>query len=220
MVRSYVPGTHTTLLGEPSKMPCFTFSIPAMLSCPAKVTEPSDDGRKAICAGCYANKKRYKMPIVQNAQHIRWDWVRECMRTPEGRDEFVRVMTQAIADQHNNYFRIHDSGDFFTPEYIRCWTRIARNLPDIKFWAPTRTWRFLERPAWRDALLELASLPNMAVRPSALHFGDAPPVIEGLAAGTTAAKDDWNCPAPLQENACGPCRACWEKEIPRTYRAH
>jgi len=45
------------------------------------------------------------------------------------------------------YFRIHDSGDFtITTDqrinlgYINSWSMIANNFPQVKFWAPTRSW--------------------------------------------------------------------------------
>lgn len=79
--------------------------------------------------------------------------------------------------------------------------------PAMVLWAPTRDWVFFPEvvrdglppdrgdvPPTRElgarpnaALAEAmrAAPPNLVIRPSALHVGDAPPVIEGLAAGST-----------------------------------
>ena len=218
-----VPGTNTALLTEARKMPCLSWSLPAHDACPAALF-----GENAICGsnkkahdGCYAFKGRYMMNVVRRAQMARFGWAVQCMRTPEGQDEFVRTMVDAIAQDRSGYFRVHDSGDLFSPTYTRCWARICRALPDIRFWFPTRTWRFLDRPSWAGALLELAALPNVTLRPSALYFDDVAPKIPGMAAGSTATTKGFTCPAPMQGNACQSCRACWiSTETPISYHKH
>jgi len=216
--KRYVPGTRVSLLSDASKMPSLSFSLPAGESCPWAEYESDSDGSLAICAECYAQKGRYVMPGVANAQSVRFEWARRCMRTPEGTDEFVNVLTDAIRDARNLYFRGHDSGDFFSPAYVRAWIRICRNLPQVHFWFPTRTWRALLNPRvsahtkqlWALALTELASLPNVALRPSALFFNAPAPRIPGFAAGTTARDEGFNCPAATQGNICGSCRVCFD----------
>ncbi len=211
-----VPGHTSCLLTNTSKMPCASWSLPAGRSCPAAVY-----GAGSICNSCYAGKGMYRQTTVQVAQQRRFQWAVQCMRTPEGQDEFVATMTAAIAKLGQPYHRAHDSGDMFNPAYVRCWTRICRALPGVRFWVPTRTWRFLDRPAWTAALNELASLENVSLRPSALMFDDAPPMIPGWAAGTTASATGFTCPASTQNNECRDCRACWDSpEVPISYHKH
>lgn len=38
------------------------------------------------------------------------------------------------------FFRLHDSGDLFSPKYIQAWTVAARTMPKVYIWIPTRTW--------------------------------------------------------------------------------
>src|SRR4051812_39251674 len=220
--RIYVPGTTTLLLTEARKMPCPSWSLPARVSCPF-----STKGPDAICGSCYADKGSYTMyPNVKRAQLTRYQWVRECMRTSEGRAEFVRVMTAAIARTGLPYFRVHDSGDLFSPVYTRVWGDIVRALPQVKFWFPTRAHRALLNVGsamadiWREALAYLTSAPNAVVRPSADDFGDPAPVVPGFAAGSTAAVGGYSCPASSQGNACRDCRACWDPTLPISYRKH
>jgi len=76
-----------------------------------------------------------------------------------------------------------------------------------------------------NTLRKLATLPNVTVRPSALDFGDAAPMIAGLHAGSTAAMADGSrasqCPAPQQGGNCGDCRTCWDlKETAVSYSKH
>jgi hypothetical protein len=106
-------------------------------------------------------------------------WIAEHLRPTDG--------------QVAGFFRLHDSGDFNVGSsptvwlsYIAGWGRVARALPGVVFWAPTRTWVL---PPLRKALVEVARVtPNFVVRPSGLHVGDAAPAIEGLSAGSTVAQ--------------------------------
>lgn len=77
------------------------------------------------------------------------------------------------------YFRIHDAGDFFRDEYLRAWLRICRDMPDVRFWAPTRAWA--KRGALHPETLALVP-PNLAIRPSTLHFRSPGPAPEDLEA--------------------------------------
>ncbi len=210
-----------SILSNPSKMPGFSFGLPAGKSCPWAVYEPDSTGVQAICAGCYAQAGNYRFNHVKRAQQARFDWVRRSLKTKAGQDRLVDVMVGLIAQTGQGWFRIHDSGDFFSPAYVRVWVRIAKRLTDVKFWAPTRS--------YQDArmlveLRKLAALENVTVRPSALHFGEPPPVIEGLQAGSGAGvvgDGVRDCPAPEQGGKCGECRVCWDKGAPAvSYKVH
>lgn len=224
--RAYVPGTTTLLLTSASKMPSASWSLPAREACPYALS-----GHGTICASCYADKGMYQTyPNVKKAQRARFSWVRECLKSEAGTDEFVSTMVSVIRRTGNPYFRVHDSGDLFSPAYTWAWLRIVQALPGVKFWFPTRSWRPLTmarispatRVAWELALTALAAEPNVTVRPSALFFNAPAPRIPGLSAGSTAADDgSFTCPAPLQGNECGDCRACWDAPtVPISYRAH
>lgn len=215
--RHIVPGTQSVgILTETKKMPCRSFSLPAGQSCPAMVT-----GHGAICDSCYAlDRHFYAWRSVKAAQQARFNWVTQCMRTETGREDFISAMVLAIGTKHP-IFRVHDSGDLFSPVYADCWAEIARRLPSVTFWIPTRTYRFLNIPKWSRALLSLSSLPNVTLRPSALYFNEAPPEIPGFAAGTSASTTGAHtCPASQQHNKCNSCRQCFVRTIPVVYRAH
>lgn len=208
-----VPGTSVQLLSRPTKMPGMSWSLPAGRSCPFMVI-----GHNSICGVCYAMKGRYTSQAVMEAQAARFAWVHECLKTPDGTRDFIDTMVEAIGGAGYRYMRVHDSGDLFSPAYTRAWAAICAALPRIHFWFPTRSWR----APWVDVIRdELAVLPNVAVRPSALHFNARPPEVEGLAAGTTARAQGFTCPAPFQGNACRRCRTCWDKPaVEVSYHAH
>jgi hypothetical protein len=212
-------GNPFKILSEPQKMPCPTFSLPAGKSCPTAVY-----GDNAICSDCYACKGRYVMPNVIAPRVARFAWVRESLKSKDGRSELVRQIIAAIAATDTQYFRGHDSGDFFNPEYVRVWQQICAELPNVKFWFPTRAWQDgtgnLNDRMLRE-LRTLASMPNVVIRPSALYFGDAAPRVDGLSAGSTAGHADTiQCVAYSQNGNCGDCRTCWDSDVEVSYRRH
>ena len=185
------------------------------------------------------------MTNVQSTQDARFQWTRESVKTADGQALWVETMVAAIKHatrKGEKYFRIHDSGDFFSPAYVRMWAEVCKALPEVKFWAPTRVWQMPASNASVNGLkpfrvmtaidlmfaelLKLAALPNVTIRPSALNFGDAAPVVPGLHAGSAASDvcnvhDGLLCPAPTQGNNCGDCRVCWDlNAVPVTYHKH
>jgi hypothetical protein len=217
-----VPGTTVRLLTQTSKMPGPSWSLPAHKACPR--------ANGTICDGCYASKGCYQYSTTRNAQDTRFRWTVESIRTAEGIQAWVETMVAAIAEAGCEYFRVHDSGDMFSSRYAEAWLEVCIRLPHVKFWIPTRAWQQPSGPLpvfdpLLNTLRKLAQLPNVAVRPSALNFGDYAPVVSALHAGSTAAMPDVfrarQCPAYAQGGQCGDCRACWdEKDMPVSYCRH
>ena len=152
------------------------------------------------------------------------------MRTAEGLFSWIDTMTSTINETRCQYSRVHDSGDMFSNRYAQAWLEVCIRLPQVKFWIPTRAWQQPSGPLpVFDPLLitlrQLAALPNVTVRPSALNFGDHAPQVDGLHAGSTAAMLDVfrarQCPASAQGGRCGDCQACWDaKDTPISYHRH
>jgi hypothetical protein len=217
MARITIPGTTVGVLSAPSKMPCSSFGLPAIKACPSAFF-----GAGAICgeskekATCYAMNGAYVWHTVRAAYQARFEYAIKASMDAATGDEFVALLVEAISKdaarqirkgETQAYFRVHDSGDLFSPSYTNLWTRICRALPDVRFWFPTRTWTS-KNLHMQAALLMLSSLPNVTVRPSALRFEDDAPVVPGLAAGSTASVQGFNCPA------------CWNKDTVISYRKH
>lgn len=214
-----VPGTNSKLLSDTEKMPCCSWSLPARLACPDAVY-----GAGMICSGCYATKGRYRGTAVKSAQMRRFKWTVELVRTKEGRQEWADTMIAAIqwaTRKKEPIFRVHDSGDLFSVQYVQAWLMVCRALPEITFWFPTRAYDHGQKHlnAVKTALiLTLAALPNVTMRPSALGIGDLAPEVAGMAAGTTVAEVGYNCPASNQGGKCLTCRTCFHaKTTPVTY---
>jgi hypothetical protein len=118
------------------------------------------------------------------------------------------------------YFRWFDSGDLQNLKMLQQIIKIARNLPQIEFWLPTQ-----ERGIMKQ--LEEPLPPNLAVRISTPMIGGRRTMEFPLASIILPRvyRSKWEkrvernsesrhyCPAPLQDNKCGNCRACWSKEV-------
>ena len=215
------------LLSTPSKMPCFSFNIPALKFCPAakivlnlakKAKEAMD---KIICSSCYACKGFYMMPNVAEALKNKGDFIVKSIRKDNG-DSFVAEMVKQIRLKYykpngekkklkncdTDLFRVHDAGDLFSGAYINCWIRICEALPDIRFWFPTREYARVDQMPY---LQQLALLQNVCLKPSALRLDEKAPQIKGLDAGTAvytseekALEDNhYICPATIHAHRMG-----------------
>ncbi len=209
------------VLTQTTTMPGGSFSLPAKRTCPGVFLSP-----RSVCSACYADeRRRYRWRSVKLSQERRLAWTLDALAS----DRFVPVITELISARGDRHFRLHDSGDFFAPSYVDSWREVALALPDVSFWAPTRSWAVdgLVRPD-ADPLLAslrlLALLPNVTVRPSALLIDADPPVIAGLHAGSAVTSDRSRatCPKYLRSPpACGDCRRCWnEPGSPVIYLKH
>jgi hypothetical protein len=184
-----------------------------------------------ICNGCYALKAAYGNPSMVFMMTLRLLLTQKWIRS----GEFSGILTDAItrarklsrrrlkrtpADKswtipHPDYFRIHDAGDFFSPAYTRAWFEVCRALPDMHFWSPTRMWATKKQAS---TVFSQGIPQNLALRPSALHFGEPAPDVwyagsrrahmpglapelhaPGLSAGSGSGPNpkhgDWPCPA-------------------------
>ncbi len=107
----------------------FNFGIPAF-------TDPETGKRTCPFAGscakfCYAQKGAYSWSNVKPAFAERY------RRTKT--DQFVSDMNAEIAKKRADYVRVHDSGDYYGPEYIEKWVEIAQSNPDVRFYSYTKS---------------------------------------------------------------------------------
>jgi hypothetical protein len=114
-------------------------------------------------------------------------------------------------------FRWHDSGDLQSKEHLEKIVQVAKNLPDIRFWLPTR-----ERKMIQEYISDHGRFPrNLIVRLSAQSIGQVEKPLDGTVSSSVASGKGFSCPARSQGNACLECRACWRKDIKLVdYAAH
>ena len=197
-------------LSTPSKMPGFGYSTPAEDCIKGSKMRTVVD---SICSFCYALKGRYVFPNVKKAMKKRLkslnqlDWV----------DMMVFMINKR---EKTGFFRWHDSGDVQGVWHLEKIAEVARRLPHIQFWLPTREYFFVRE--W----MALGRKPdNLIIRLSALMMDGAPPVslAKRLGLTTSGAKTDgsFTCPASEQGNECKDCRACWDDTVENIdYKKH
>jgi len=97
------------------------------------------------------------------------------------------VLPEAQHWRRWRFFRIHDSGDMFSPEYLQGWKNIANHFhpqryqgshQPIRFWAPTRIWAV--GPGMVETVNRIntpveGEETNLVLRPSAYHIDQRGP---------------------------------------------
>lgn len=113
----------------------FNWSIPALA---AKLSDGSNFKtcpNAGACANlCYARNGTYNFSNVKARHTANLEYVLE---DPKG---WFSQMLQEVQQpkMRGKYVRIHDSGDFFSADYLRLWLRIARLTPDVIFYCYTK----------------------------------------------------------------------------------
>jgi hypothetical protein len=93
---------------------------------------------------------------------------------------------------------------------------IARATPRVHHWLPTREYGIV-----RKFLASSEAPGNLNIRLSAHMIGESLRVVPaGCTASAVAAPSGYRCPARSQGNACGACRACWDRTVPEVTYAH
>ena len=120
-----------------------TFSLPSGYACPSAKD----------CRSWY-NPKTNKMSLhrdakytcyatnMQRMKHVRNQyWHNFNLLKPIRYDEIKLtelLINSLVINGRPDYIRIHESGDFFTEEYFKAWCNVARQLPEVTFYAYTK----------------------------------------------------------------------------------
>lgn len=113
------------------------WNLPAIKTCPYST--------KLCRKYCYAMKAER---MYENTRISREEQLEDSKK-----DSFITDMTNTIKyylekkslkenkkmKEKNVYFRIHESGDFYSQEYFDKWIMIAKNFPEINFLAYTKS---------------------------------------------------------------------------------
>ena len=179
-------------LSKPSKMPGWAYGLPAK---ECKTGSKLRKVKDSVCYNCYALKGCYVFKVVQDAQYRRL----AATKTPL----WVGAMVHLINSKKAKEFRWHDSGDVQDEEHLIKIFAVCKLTPTVKHWMPTRE-------AWVKHFLPECP-ENLVIRFSM-------PMVDQAAAGgwdntSTVVTSGRTCPAPEQNNECGSCRACWNKEV-------
>lgn len=116
----------------------YSFGIPAYKAASGLITCP---GASKCIKGCYARTGLYNMPSVKNAQEKR-------LELTQDKHLFIAVIDTELRKRKVKVLRIHDSGDFYSAEYLDSWLTIIRLNKETHFYAYTKN-----RPLFVDKLL-------------------------------------------------------------------
>lgn len=189
-------------LSKPSKMPWYSYSLPALACNVGTMLRNIPD---SVCSSCYAMKGRYQFPNVVAAME------RRLARVNISPIMWAGTMQQLLerkARGRVQYFRWHDSGDVQNQAHLDAIVWLAGQLPHIKFWLPTKEYGLVA--ANRKVL---ADIPNLTVRISAARIGGTRED-ETFPTSSVGANEGFPCPAKDNGGKCGDCRACWDKDVP------
>lgn len=187
-------------LSRPSKMPCYGYSLPASA---CQTGSRLSSKPNTPCSKCYAKKRRYLFPNVQNAMTKRLSSIDD--------PNWVDAMIFLISRTDSPYFRWHDSGDIQSLQHLAKIVTIAEQLPHKRFWLPTQEYKYV-----KQYNQQFGDFPaNLTVRIS------SPLIDQQLNVSfntSTVIRNTSNasghiCPAPTQDNQCGSCRACWDRGV-------
>lgn len=98
-------------------------------------------------------------------------------------------------------FRIHESGDFYSQEYLDSWKTIAKSFPNIKFLAFTKSWQ-LDLNANKPNNLNIV----YSTFPDTVVFKEGMPIAKAL---KTVNPADLNDSTFLCPGSCKDCNLCW-----------
>lgn len=179
-----------------------SWSLQARETCPGSFG--SDGELVPACQGCYAVGGNYRYPNVKEPRiENRGDWKR---------DGWADDMVAAL--RNDRFFRWFDSGDMYALPLAEKILEVMTRTPWVRHWLPTRMHKFSK---FADVLARMQALPNVMVRPSSdsvtgeyvpgIHGSTIVPALDQVPEGATL------CHAANNAGKCGPCRACYSKDI-------
>lgn len=110
-----------------------SFNIPAAKTASGKVICPF---AKDCLKYCYANKGSYKYKSVQKSYEYKYKLSKS--------EEFNAILQSEIYKERPTHIRLHDSGDFYSPEYLNKWLKLAEENKEIIFYAYTKSVSFFK----------------------------------------------------------------------------
>jgi len=137
-----------------------SLALPAGYTCPfadtcksfvhreGKPVFTNPDGKKSIIKDlgtmrCFSASSEAAYPTVRRLRWRNYDLI-DSMYKDGGVDAVAGLIVRSIAHYENTHprvrlFRIHDSGDFFKQWYFDAWIKTAKLLPQVLFYAYTKS---------------------------------------------------------------------------------
>ena len=203
------------------KMPWESWDLPAWM---CKTGSKLVKVKGSICEGCYALKGRYIFGTVKNANLKRFDQIKDISNLEDWKNSFISLFKSKLKrlSAEKRFFRWFTSGDLQSVDMLVAIVEIAKAIPEIQFWLPTKEHGFI-----REYKAVYGEFPaNLNVRVSMFMVNQEPSNGLGLPTSTVINNpSDMNdkhenlCKASLEqfngksEVNCGDCRKCWDKNV-------
>ena len=123
-------------LSVTSKMPCYSFSLPALASCPSG--KKLRDVPGSPCFHCYGLKGRAAFPIVREKKARNFLLIQDL-------PDFVRILSDEITKANCPLFRWQDCGDVVSLDHLKAINQICINTPHVRHWLPTMETEIVKR---------------------------------------------------------------------------
>lgn len=188
-----------------TKMPGTTYAVDAF-ACKTGAKLAKVEG--SVCSKCYAiriQKMRpsvdqgYKSNLAKYLSSDRKEWV-------------AAIAFQIIRQNTDGHHRWFDAGDLQSIEMLEDIVSVCKITPKIRHWLPTREVKIVS-----DYLKTYGAFPdNLVVRVSSPMIDDKPLIRYGNTSTVhTKGKPHHGveCEASKRGNNCGPCRACWQRDV-------
>lgn len=203
--RNRLAATITGGLSYPSKMPCPAWGISAAR---CRIGQALARREGTVCHDCYAMRGTYGFASVQAKLEDRYQGLFHPLWTP--------AMVFLVRYFCDRYLRLFDSGDIQGANHLRNIITLARHVPDVRIWMPTREYEVVRACA--------AEIPeNLTVRVSSHQIDGEPPSWWPTTSTVTSSQEPGEgvCPSPEHGGSCGDCRACWDRNVQNVaYRLH
>lgn len=114
-----------------------SFGLEALKTCPSA---------GACASSCFALSGNYLFKSVKDAQERR---LQASYRT-----DFVDELCKELVKLRVGAVRVHDSGDYYTEEYLDKWIEIAKRNPSVIFYSYTKSINFFKSDVntWKKVL--------------------------------------------------------------------
>lgn len=207
----------TIKTSQTTKMPWESWDLPAWL---CQTGSKLVKVKGSICHGCYALKGRYIFGSKKKADLARMEQIGGNLE--EWQESFIAYFKGKLKrlKVEKRYFRWFTSGDLQSVDMLLAIVNIARGVPEIKFWLPSK-----EHGILREYQALYGEFPdNLIVRASMFMVDQVPSSGLGLPTSTVIStpinadiRHENVCPASLKsfngesEAKCEDCRKCWDK---------
>lgn len=172
------------------KMSLPTWSLPCKATCP---------GSTALCRStCYAHKAERVYPQVLPCRKNNLKATRD--------SNFVETMVPMVRAMaaRSGFFRIHESGDFYSQSYLDKWFEIIRQCPTVKFLAFTKSFSLDYSKAPSNLQIVWSIYPDT-------DLSRVPSGPRAYAGEFKARRKTIECPG-----GCNACGMCWQLRFIRT----